>query len=148
MNKATKGVLLSGLVLPGLGQIVLKRWGRGVCIIVAVSVCFTVMIVEAVQLVFAVMEMASGGGTVKVTNLWGLVKELSIGSEIIAINICFLLISIIWFAAVIDAYFLGRGLDMEHSSITDDEVGSEEFIESGKAQTNRKMKDEFDIPEV
>ena len=38
MNNSLKGALLSGLVFPGLGQIILKHHTRGIAFIIIVSV--------------------------------------------------------------------------------------------------------------
>ena len=41
MKNSLKGALLSGLVFPGLGQVVLKHYKRGFALMLTVSVSYT-----------------------------------------------------------------------------------------------------------
>ena len=48
MNNALKGALLSGLVFPGLGQVNLKHYKRGIALMLIVSISLLVIVVKAV----------------------------------------------------------------------------------------------------
>jgi len=56
MNNAVTGTLLSGLVFPGLGQVVLKRYKRGIALMLTVSVSLTVIMTKAVQIALAILK--------------------------------------------------------------------------------------------
>lgn len=68
MNNSLKGALLSGLIFPGLGQVVLKRYKRGALIILAVLVCLSVVVVKAVQNALSILEkIESAGGAISMS---------------------------------------------------------------------------------
>jgi TM2 domain-containing membrane protein YozV len=68
MNNSLKGALLSGLVFPGLGQIVLKHYKRGVVIMLMVLVSLFVVVVKAAQYALAILEkIESEGGTISLS---------------------------------------------------------------------------------
>ena len=66
MNNSLKGAFLSGLIFPGLGQVVLKHYKRGAVIMLTVLVSLSVVAVKAVQHALAILEKIEleGGSTV------------------------------------------------------------------------------------
>ena len=46
MNNALKGALLSGLVYPGLGQVVLKHYKRGAALIITITAALLAVLIK------------------------------------------------------------------------------------------------------
>jgi hypothetical protein len=61
MRKSTKAALLSGLVFPGLGHLVLKRYLRGAILIVVAFVALSVLITVDVQQALEVVDRIESG---------------------------------------------------------------------------------------
>ena len=114
MKNSLKGALLSGLVFPGLGQIVLKRYTRGVVLVLAVIAALVVMIVTAVQQAYAILESLETEGSVPDSETIRLAAEqAAAASDSRIIPAMALLIVICWIVGIIDAYRVGRQQDLE-----------------------------------
>jgi len=114
MNNALKGALLSGLILPGLGQIVLKRYIRGGVIILAVLVSTTVFVAKAVERALVILEKIDlEGGIINMDAILDATKQASANSGNSTLNLLFLLIGVCWIAGTVDAYIIGRKKDKE-----------------------------------
>lgn len=114
MSNSLKGALLSGLVFPGLGQVVLKRYKRGVVIMLAVLAGMTVIVVKAVQNALAILEkLEQEGGALDMTAITNAATQASTGSGSLVINLLLLLIIVSWIIGVVDAYRIGRKIDLE-----------------------------------
>jgi TM2 domain-containing membrane protein YozV len=64
MKQAAKGALLSGTVFPGLGQIVLKHYVRGITLVLTVSVSLVVLVKIALAQALAILERIQWQGGV------------------------------------------------------------------------------------
>jgi TM2 domain-containing membrane protein YozV len=113
MKNSLKGALLSGLVFPGLGQIVLKHFKRGFALMLTVSFCLVVVIVKASQLAFAIIEkIQAEGGAVDMSTILNAATQASTTSASLIINRLLLLIIACWIIGIVDAYRIGRKKDM------------------------------------
>jgi TM2 domain-containing membrane protein YozV len=110
MKVSYKAVLLSTFVFPGVGQIYLKRYWRGLIIIFFVLtgliyIIWSVTVSALNYLDDAVVKMQGGG-----TNLKGL-SDI-VGSKMVNTNsyydAVFYIIICIWIFAIIDAYRIGK----------------------------------------
>jgi len=112
MKNATKGALVSGLVLPGLGQIVLKRYKRGLAIILALLSSLTIMVVKAAQLALAIFEkMELESGDLDMQAIANAATRASVTSDNRVFNLCLFLIVVLWVLSVADAYMIGKKMD-------------------------------------
>ena len=117
MNNALKGALLSGLILPGLGQIALKCYIRGGVIILAVLGCIVTLVVKAAERALAILEKIElEGSIISIDTILDATKQASATSGNSTLNLLFLLIGVCWIAGTVDAYILGRKQDAEQSS--------------------------------
>ena len=64
MRNSLKGALLSGLVFPGVGQLVLRHYKRGIAFILPTIVILLVIVLKAVEKSFTILQKikAEGGG--------------------------------------------------------------------------------------
>ncbi|MEN8142368.1 MAG: hypothetical protein ABFQ82_02070 [Thermodesulfobacteriota bacterium] len=117
MNKALKGALLSGLVFPGLGQVVLKHYKRGVVIMLTVLVSMVVIVVKAIGLALTILEKLDlEGGAISLTTITDAATQASANSGSPTDNLLLLLIIGCWLISTVDAYLLGKRKDSKQDS--------------------------------
>ncbi len=109
MDKALKGALLSGLGFPGLGQILLKSYVRGVAFAVIALACIGTIVGKAVQQARAVLaKMEAAGGAVDVDAISKSAQEAVTGTDSRLVHAALLLLVLCWAVSVVDAYRIGR----------------------------------------
>jgi TM2 domain-containing membrane protein YozV len=112
MNNSIKGALLSGLVFPGLGQVVLKHYRRGIAFILTVSIILLVIVVKAVQQAFTILEkIEAEGGVLSTDTIMSAVTQASSPSDSFIFKLLLLLLILIWIIAIGDAYRVGKKKD-------------------------------------
>lgn len=121
MSNALTAALLSGLVFPGLGQVVLKRYRRGVVLMLIVSACLSVVVVKALQRAFAVLDVALNqielaGGAIDLDAILNAATQSSATSDNLVFNYASLLLIVCWIFAIVDAYRIGKKRDLEEQS--------------------------------
>ena len=117
MNNSLKGALLSGLVFPGLGQVVLKHYKRGAVIMLTVLLSLSVIVIEAVQKAFTILEkIESEGGTIDMNTISNAATQASTTSDSLIFYLVLLLIIFCWIIGVVDAFRIGKKKDIEQQS--------------------------------
>ncbi|HSH14252.1 MAG TPA: hypothetical protein VLA15_10895 [Desulfurivibrionaceae bacterium] len=113
MNKAIEGALLSGLVLPGLGQLFLKHYWRGAVLLLASLGCLAVLVAKGVEQATAVIgRLELVGGALDPVALLAEINRAAATSSGVAFRVASLLILLFWLGGTVDAYLLGRKLDL------------------------------------
>jgi hypothetical protein len=109
MESARKAALFSAFLFPGWGQIYLKKYKRGIAIIIPVlagtlSICWSV-----IQVAIGVIESAPfKKGTVGIYAVFKL-SWLSIKAiDLKYISLVLLLIASLWIFSIVDAIFLAK----------------------------------------
>jgi len=119
MNNSLKGALLSGVVFPGLGQVILKHYKRGIALMLTVLVSLLVIVVKAVQQAFTVLEkIESEGGAINMSTISNAVTQATTTSDSFIFNFVLLLIIFCWIIGVVDAYRIGKRRDIEGQSMS------------------------------
>ena len=114
MSNAMKGVFYSGLVFPGLGQIVLKRYTRGAVFMLPVTAGLLVVFLEAVHRALAIVEtLDSGAGLLDLEAIVNAATQATTTSGSLEFQFAVLLIFLGWLVATVDAYTIGRRKDLE-----------------------------------
>jgi hypothetical protein len=117
MNNSLKGAFLSGLIFPGLGQVVLKNYKRGAVIIIMVLISLSVVVVTAVQHALAILEkIQSEGGAISMNTISNAATQSSSTSGSLTFNLAWFLIILCWIFGVIDAYRIGKKKDSREGS--------------------------------
>ena len=117
MNNSLKGAFLSGLIFPGLGQIVLKHYKRGAVIMLTVLVSLSVVVVKAVQHALAILEkIESEGGAISMSTISNAATQASTTSGSLIFNLVLLLVALCWIIGIVDAYRIGKKKDIEEGS--------------------------------
>jgi len=116
-NNALKAALLSGLVFPGLGQIMLRHYKRGIALVLAVSVGLLIVIVKVARLAFIILErIESQGRGVDVRGISEAAHQALTASDSLIYNLVLLWIILWWIIGVVDAYRMGKKKDLEQSA--------------------------------
>lgn len=117
MNNAIKGAFWSGLIFPGLGQVVLKHYKRGAIIIIIVLISMSVAVVKAVHTAFAILkEIELEGGAISMSALSNAATQASTTSGSLTFNLVLWLTILCWIFGVVDAYRIGKQKDIEEGS--------------------------------
>jgi hypothetical protein len=117
MNNAVKGALLSGLVFPGLGQLVLRQYRRGAVIMLAVLLSLAVIIVDILRQALDILEKIElQGDAIDINAISNVAAEETARSGGAMINLLMLVVAVCWVAGTLDAYRIGRKQDLERSA--------------------------------
>ncbi len=117
MKQAKKAALLSGLILPGLGQLTLKHYKSGFALIATVLTCIGIVITLSVQRAFEVLDkIQTQDGTIDPALINRTVEESTRNSDNILINSAMLILVICWAFGIFHAYTLGKKLDLKESN--------------------------------
>lgn len=113
MKSALKATLLSGLVFPGLGHLVLGKTGRGIAIIITTLAGLAAFVAKASQMAMAVVEkiQAEAGALDAETVSMAAARSVD-ASASLTLQLFLLMVLGCWLYGVIDAFFLGRRRDM------------------------------------
>lgn len=104
MKTWKKAILLSALVLPGLGQITLKRYKTGIAIILVVVVSFYRMMSVALEQANAIVNKAieQGGGLDIMA-----ISNAASSSDNSTYNLYLWIIIACWVIGIVDAWLAG-----------------------------------------
>jgi len=117
MHNSIKGVLWSGLVFPGLGEVVLKHYYRGLTLMLTVSVCMALMVMKIVQQANDVLDkIESTGLMISTDNVANMVIESMPSSGGPSYRILLFITAGCWLVSVVDVFLLGRQRDAEEKS--------------------------------
>lgn len=106
--------MLSGLVLPGLGQIVLKHYLRGALLLLLTLACLAVLVGQAFEQVKAIIEnLDLVNGAIEPGALMIEVSRASGTSSGLMIRVASWLIMLLWLGGTVDAYLIGRKQDRQ-----------------------------------
>ena len=109
MNNSLKAALLSGLVLPGLGQLFLKRYKRGAVLLLVVLGCMFVIVTKALEHAQSILEkIQAEGGTLDMAAITNAATQAVSGADNTAYSIAFLLIVVCWVIGIVDAYSVDK----------------------------------------
>ena len=120
MKNSVKGALLSGLVFPGLGQVVLRHYKRGVALMLTVSLSLLILVMKAIRQAFIILNKIEAEGLViNMNTISSTAAQVSTASDSLVYNFILLLITFLWISGIVDAYRLGRKMDLEEHSTSD-----------------------------
>ena len=116
MKNSLKGALLSGVVFPGFGQVVLKQYKRGIVLMLTVFAGLTVIVITAVRQALAILEKIDlAGGVINTKTVTDAAAQVSSSSANLIYNLGLSFIVILWIYGVVDAYRIGKKMDLEGS---------------------------------
>lgn len=105
------------MVFPGLGQVVLKHYARGIALMLTVLVSLSVIVLKAVQQAFTILEkIESEGRTIDMSTVSKAATQAFTASGSLTITFLLSLIILCWIVGVVDAYRIGKKKDLEEQS--------------------------------
>lgn len=114
MTNALKSAMLSALVFPGLGQIALKRYRRGVALMLTSLASVAMIVAKAAREALSAFETLQSGGGVMNQDAISLAVGRSAGpSDGLTFTLLVLVSTICWMYSVVDAYRIGRQQDRD-----------------------------------
>jgi hypothetical protein len=114
MRNAVKGALLSGLVFPGLGQLVLKNYRRGVALVLVSSASLSLIVLKAWQQASLILEkIESGDRVLDPGTISQVAKGTTAQSDQLIFSLAPLIFILCWVIGMVDAYRIGKKKDLE-----------------------------------
>jgi len=108
---------LSGLVFPGLGQIVLKHYKRGIALLIVVTGCLLAIVVQAVQTAMVILrDIESKRGVIDMDNISNAATRATAASNSLVFNSLILIIVLCWIIGTVDAYRIGKKEDLKEET--------------------------------
>ena len=108
MTRSIKAALLSGLVFPGVGHMVLKQYLRGSVLMLSALVALSVIVTKTIKQALTIVDRINSG---EIPVEAGAITELASiptsGTDASILNIAALVIGAVWIIAVVDSYRLG-----------------------------------------
>jgi DMSO reductase anchor subunit len=109
MKKSLKGALLSAIVYPGVGQLWLKCYFRGLALIIAVSASLTVIAMKAMQQAYSILEkIETEGGKVDLAAILSQTSRASVTPDDFMTKAASTMLVLCWIIGIVDAYMVGR----------------------------------------
>ena len=117
MNNSLRAALLSGLVFPGLGQVILKHRKRGITLMLTVSASLLVIVVKAVQQALTILEKIElKSGPIDMNTIHKAATQASTSFYSPIFKLVLLFIILCWFIGVVDSYRIGKRKDIKEQS--------------------------------
>ncbi len=117
MKRSTKAALLSGLVCPGLGHLVLKKYRRGSALMIVALIAVSVIVIEAVKRALTVVDRINSGEIPLDTGaINAAIADSSSGGDSLLVNISVMVFIACWLIGIIDSYRVGAVAEPQESA--------------------------------
>jgi hypothetical protein len=108
MTISIKAALLSGLIFPGVGHMVLKQYLRGSILMLSALIALSVIVTKAIKQALIIVDRINNGEIpVEAGANTDLVAKSTSGAEGSILNIAVLIVGACWLIGIIDSYRLG-----------------------------------------
>ena len=108
MTRSTKAALLSGLVFPGIGHMVLKKYLRGSALIISALIASSIIVTVVIQRALTIVDRINSGDiAVETGAIAEMVSNSTNGADSLIENISVIVLGACWLIGIIDSYRLG-----------------------------------------
>ena len=108
MTRSTKAALLSGLVFPGIGHMVLKKYLRGSALIISALIASSIIVTVVIQRALTIVDRINSGDIPVETGAFAeMVSNSTNGADSLIENISVVVLGACWLIGIIDSYRLG-----------------------------------------
>jgi hypothetical protein len=108
MTRSIKAALLSGLIFPGVGHMVLKQYLRGSVLMLSASLALSVIATKAVNQALAIVDRINSGEiSVAVGSITELASMPNSGADDSILSIAVVVVTVAWIIGIVDSYRLG-----------------------------------------
>ena len=112
MNHSLKGALWSALVLPGLGQLLLKRYISGVVFVLISITALVVILLKVFNIASSITnQILQTSAQLDMPAVIGAISQSTMISDTHTMNIAFVIFLVTWLVSTLDAYRIGDQLD-------------------------------------
>ena len=108
MMRSTKAALLSGLIFPGIGHMVLRQYRRGSVLMISAVIASSVIVTVVVQRALTIVDRFNSGDVpLEPGAIAEMVSNSTSGTDSLAVNISVMVLGACWLFGIIDSYRLG-----------------------------------------
>jgi len=108
MKRSSKAALLSGLIFPGIGHIVLKQYLRGSVLMLSALAAFSIVVTRVFQRALTIVDRVNSGEIpVDTGAIAEIVSNSTSGADGFIENIAVVVLVTCWLIGIIDSYRLG-----------------------------------------
>ena len=108
MTRSTKAALLSGLVFPGIGLMVLKKYLRGSALLISALIASSIIVTVEIQRALTMLHGINNGNIPFETGaIAEMVSNSTNGADSLIENISVIVLGACWLIGIIDSYRLG-----------------------------------------
>lgn len=111
MKASTKAAMLSGLVFPGLGQLILKHTTRGLVYVGLSLAGVLVSVSMVIDMALQVLNELGDTGLLDINQVFITTHNIVHSGEHATLNYLLLALIGLWLVSIIDAWYLGREQD-------------------------------------
>jgi hypothetical protein len=109
MNSATKAALFNALLFPGWGQLYLKKYKKGILIIIAITAGVISILWSVVQATINILKIAPlKKGTVTFSTVINLAIDAIKALNLFYLYLILFFMIFLWIISIIDAYMSGK----------------------------------------
>jgi len=121
MKNSLKAALLSALVLPGAGQIMLKRYLSGSIFALISVVALSVVVLKIIKFSSVIVTKINSGALDQSSNgLIGILSNSMVETNTGVMNTAFLIYLGVWIISILDAYRIGDLVDKKQVGLSQD----------------------------
>ena len=103
-----KAALLSGLIFPGIGHIVLKQYLHGSILMLSALVALSVIVTKAIDQALTIVDRINSGEIpIEGVAIKELASMSASGAEGSILNFATLAFGVVWIIGIVDSYRLG-----------------------------------------
>jgi hypothetical protein len=112
MKKSSKAALLSGLIFPGIGHLVLKQYRRGWVLMLLALVALSVIVTRIFQRALSIVDRINSGEiSVDAGAIAEMVSSSTSGADSLVESTAMIVLVACWLVGIIDSYRLGAAQD-------------------------------------
>ena len=108
MKKSSKAALLSGLIFPGIGHMVLKKYLRGSVLMLSALAALSIIVTRVFQRALIVVERINSGDIpVEIGAIAEMASNSTSGADSLVESTAVIVLGACWLIGIIDSYRLG-----------------------------------------
>ena len=112
MKRSSKAVLLSGLVFPGIGHMILKQYLRGSILMISALVASSVIVTSVIQRALTIVDRINSGDVpADIGAIAEMVSNSTSGADGFIQSTAVIVLGASWLIGIIDSYRLGVALE-------------------------------------
>jgi len=117
MRYSIKATLLSALIFPGLGQLLLRHYKTGLLMLVVAFTCMATVVTQALSKSMQIIsQLEQSGAIIDEASIARSVEQASQNYDGTLVNLAMFGLIACWLISVVHAYLAGRARDAEEAS--------------------------------